>query len=211
MNTAALVQDFVNLMIIMDPPGLVPLFIGLTLGMNKADRQQTALLGSIVAFGIIAVFLLCGTALLHILGVTLDAFRVAGGILLFTLAFGMIFEKAPEREAKGADVAVSRDRIRNIAVFPLGMPLITGPGVLSASLPMASNNPGVIGMAANLAVAAIVVGCCYVCMLLASPIERLLGEAGRSIITKIFGILLAAMAAQFVIGGIANSFGLGPH
>ncbi|KAA6206667.1 MAG: MarC family protein [Candidatus Tokpelaia sp.] len=195
-------NDFVALVVITDPIGLIPIFLGLTVGMTKTDRQQTALIAAIISFVIIAIFVLGGIEVLAAMGISLDAFRVAGGILLFYIAFEMIFEKTPERRAKTAEIAVSRDHIRNIAAFPLAMPLIAGPGTLSASILMATKHSGFSGLAMSLGIVAIAVIICYICMLLATPIERVIGDTGRSIVAKLFGILLAAMAVQFVANGL---------
>jgi len=202
MTVTSWTNDFVALLVIIDPVGLVPIFLSLTIGMTKADRQQTALIASCISFAIIAVFVLGGTEVLAAMGISLDAFRVAGGILLFYIAFEMIFGKAPERRAKTAEIAVSRDHIRNIAAFPLAMPLIAGPGTLSASILMATKHSGFSGLLISMIIVAVAVFICYFFMLLATPIERLIGDTGRSIVAKLFGILLSAMAVQFVAGGL---------
>lgn len=202
MSVTNWINDFVAFLVITDPVGLLPVFLALTIGMNLAERAQTALIASLISFGLIVVFVLCGTGLLSALGISIDSFRVAGGILLFCIAFEMIFEKAPERRAKTAEIAVSRDHIHNIAAFPLAVPLIAGPGTLSASILMAGRHSGFSGQIMSLAIAALVLLICYIVMLLAVPIERLIGDTGRSIVAKLFGILLSAMAVQFVVDGL---------
>lgn len=195
-------NDFVTLFVATDPIGMVPIFLGLTVGMNELSRQQTALTASLISFAILALFVLGGKSVLNFMGISLDAFRAAGGILLFFIAFEMIFEKAPQRRAKTAEVAITRDHIRNIAAFPLAMPLIAGPGTLSVAILMASKHTSPGGIFMSLSMVALLMFLCYICMLAATPIERLIGDTGRSILSKLFGILLAAMSVQFAADGV---------
>ncbi len=112
---------FVTILVTIDPPGLAPLFLALTGGMNRSERQQVAIRSSVIGFGVLALFALAGAAILSVFGITLPAFRVAGGLLLFYIAFEMIFERRQERKEKSADTAVTKDHIRNIAAFPLAI------------------------------------------------------------------------------------------
>jgi len=202
----SLLNSFITLLVILDPPGLIPVFLGLTVGMNQNERRQTALTASFISFGILVVFALAGISILATLGISLGAFRIAGGILLFFIAFEMIFEKRAERKEKTIEVAITRDHIRNIAAFPLAMPLIAGPGTISATILMASKHHNLHGTMATLLVAGGAIFICYLFMLLASPIEKIIGGTGRSIVTRLFGVLLAALAVQFVADGIRTLF-----
>lgn len=203
MSVSDWLHNFVTLFVITDAPGLIPIFLGLTIGMNEKDRQQTALIAAVLSFCIIALFMIGGTALLKAMDISLSAFRVAGGILLFFIAFEMIFGNRTERKKQTVKTAISRDHIRNIAAFPLAMPLIAGPGTLSAAILMTGkHHADFAGMSINILTAALVIAVCYVFMLLATPIEKLIGDTGRSILAKLFGILLSAMAVQFVADGL---------
>jgi len=195
-------NEFVTLMVILDPPGLIPIFLGLTVGMNSSQQRQTALTASVIALCLLAVFALGGAQILAALGISTDAFRIAGGILLFYIAFEMIFEKRQERKQSTVKTALTRDNIRNIAAFPLAMPLIAGPGTISATVLMAGRHHDVRGILTTLFVLCLVILICYGVMLLASPIERLIGSTGRSILTRLFGVLLSAVAVQFVVNGL---------
>jgi len=197
---------FITLLVILDPPGLIPIFLGLTVGMNRSERRQTALTTSFISFSILALFAFAGLQILAILGISLGAFRIAGGILLFFIAFEMIFEKRMERKEKTVEIAITRDHIRNIAAFPLAMPLIAGPGTISATILMASHHHDLRGIITTLFVVIGAILICYLFMRLASPIEKLIGDTGRSIVTRLFGVLLAALAIQFVADGVRTLF-----
>ena len=129
-----LFNAFLTILVTIDPPGLAPLFLALTSGMNRHERNQVSIRASLIAFGILALFALAGATILSVFGITLPAFRVAGGLLLFFIAFEMIFEKRQDRKEKTAEVAITRDLIHNIAAFPLAIPLISGPGAISATV-----------------------------------------------------------------------------
>src|SRR6186997_3385863 len=120
----------VTLLVTLDPPALAPIFVSLTRGMNAAERRRVAVRASLIAFGILAFFGLGGEVLLRLLGVGLPAFRIAGGLLLFWIAFEMVFERSSDRKLHTAEVAITQDHIRNVAAFPLAMPLMAGPGAI---------------------------------------------------------------------------------
>ncbi|HCJ72925.1 MAG TPA: MarC family transcriptional regulator, partial [Agrobacterium sp.] len=126
-SSETLINALTTLLVTLDPPGLAPVFLALTAGMTRDQRSQVALRGSIIAFGILAVFALFGLAILNLLGISLGAFRIAGGLLLFWIAFEMIFEKRQERKEKTSEIAITKDHLHNLAVFPLALPLIAGP------------------------------------------------------------------------------------
>lgn len=207
-ETGLLLNALITLLVTIDPPGLVPIFLSLTDGMSRAERRSTAVTASIIAFFILIAFALAGAAILNGLGISLGAFQIAGGILLFAIAFEMIFEKRSERKEKSAKTAITKDHIRNIAAFPLALPMIAGPGSISATILMASKNPGFIGSIASTVVILGAMIACYAFMMLAHPIDRFLGDTGRTIVTRLFGVLLAALAVQFVANGIITLFKL---
>ena len=197
-----LLNAFVTLLVTIDPPGLAPLFLALTGGMNRAERFQVSLRASTIGFVVLAVFAVAGAAILSMFGITLPAFRVAGGLLLFWIAFEMIFERRQERKNRSADKAITIDHIRNIAAFPLAIPLIAGPGAISAAVLLSSAFDTALGTMILLAIIAFCVAITFVVLVLAERIDGFLGETGRSILTRLLGVILAALAVQFVADGV---------
>jgi multiple antibiotic resistance protein len=198
----SLFNAFVTMLVTIDPPGLAPLFLALTAGMNRAERMQVAMRASVIAFLVLALFAVAGAGILSVFGITLPAFRVAGGLLLFVIAFEMIFGRRQDRKERSAGLAVTTDHIRNIAAFPLAVPLIAGPGAISATVLLA---PRSAGIAATAALVAIVLACLLITLIVLALSERIdgfLGETGRSILTRLLGLILAALAVQFVADGI---------
>jgi multiple antibiotic resistance protein len=197
-----LISAFVTLFVTIDPPGLAPIFLGITAGMMRSERAQIAMRASLIAFGVLLLFTVTGTVLLDLFGITLDAFRIAGGLLLFHIAFEMIFEKRQERHEKSAERAVSVDRIRHIAVFPLAIPLIAGPGAISATILLSGTLSAPLQRLALILIIAINLGAAWLVFLAAERLDRLLGATGRIVLTRLLGIFLAALAVQFVIDGV---------
>jgi multiple antibiotic resistance protein len=197
--TAALVTMLVTL----DPPGLAPIFLSLTRGMSEGERKQVAIRASIIAFCIMAFFAVAGDVVLKALGVSLPAFRIAGGLLLFWIAFEMVFERRTERKQQTAETAITLDHIRNVAAFPLAIPLMAGPGALTAMILLAGRAHGDPLLLITLAViCGLVVLSCLLVFLSATPIAKLLGVTGNIVLTRLLGVILAALAVQFVIDGI---------
>jgi multiple antibiotic resistance protein len=197
-----ILNAFVTLMVTIDPPGLAPLFLALTTGMNRAERSQVALRSSLTAFIVLTVFAIAGAQILALFGITLGAFRIAGGLLLFWIAFEMIFERRNERKERSAEVAITKDHIRNIAAFPLAIPLIAGPGAISATILLAGTLSSATSRLALIGIILICIASCYAVFFLAERIDGFLGETGRSILTRLLGVILAALAVQFVADGI---------
>ena len=201
-NYDGLFNAFLTILVTIDPPGLAPLFIAVTRGMNRDERNQVSIRASVIAFGVMAVFAIAGATILSVFGITLPAFRVAGGFLLFFIAFEMIFEKRQDRKEKISDVAITKDLIHNIAAFPLAIPLIAGPGAISATVLLSGSFRGPAAQAALVGIIAICLVLTYLVFLLAERIDGILGATGRSILTRLLGVLLAALAVQFVADGI---------
>lgn len=198
----ALLNAFTTLLVTTDPPGLAPIFLGLTVGMTRAQRFQTALRGTLIAFAILAVFAMTGAGVLSVLGISLPAFRIAGGLLLFVIAFEMIFEKRQERKEKTSETAITKDHIHNLAVFPLAIPLISGPGSISATILLAGNFQAPLDRAQLIVVIAAVFIIIFAALVIADRIDRILGQTGRAILTRLLGVLLSALSVQFVIDGL---------
>lgn len=204
-----------TLLVILEPVGLVPVFLSVTSGMTVAARTRTALLASTLAGVILAGFALFGAVLLTQLGISLAAFRIAGGLLLFYTAFEMVFEKRAERRraAGGGDLGgrgtgeflarTGDDDVRRIAAVPLAVPLLAGPGAITAVILLAGKAPdGIAGQAVLIGMIAICCGICFAFFWAAQSVERLLGETGKIVLTRLFGVLLAALAVQFVADGV---------
>ena len=196
------VSAFVTLLIVLDPIGLAPSFIAVTHGMPRDARRQVAIRASIIAAVILAGAALGGDRLLGALGISLAAFRIAGGLLLFSIASEMVFGLRIQRQSATAEQALE-ERVRNIAAFPLAIPLMAGPGAITAMVLLAGRASGRLDMlAALIGVAVVVVGLCLIVFLTASRIEKLLGITGNVVLSRLLGVLLAALAVQFVADGV---------
>ncbi len=207
MTLDALLNAFVTLFVTIDPPGLAAMSLALTAGMNRQERGQVALRSVIIGTLILTVFMLAGSALLSALGITMPAFRVAGGLLLFYIAFEMVFEKRQSRHEEAAKRAITKDDIRNVAVFPLAVPLIAGPGAISASIILASEFADPLARLALFGILLSVSLILYLTLLLADRVNNLIGDTGRNIMTRLLGILLAALAVQFIADGAKSLAG----
>ncbi|SEE60540.1 multiple antibiotic resistance protein [Rhizobiales bacterium GAS191] len=199
-----------TLLVTLDPPGLAPIFISLTMGMVASERRQVALRACLIAFVIMTFFALGGGRILTVLGVGLPAFRIAGGLLLFWIAFEMVFEARTERKAETAQSAITIDHIRNVAAFPLAIPLLAGPGAITATILLAGragSDPRLLAILVAL-IGAVLAACALV-FLLAERISRLLGVTGNVVLSRLLGVILAALAVQFVIDGASAAFGRG--
>ncbi|MCP8893403.1 MarC family protein [Shinella daejeonensis] len=203
-----IVNATTTLLVTIDPPGLAPIFLGLTVGMTRAQRRLVALRGSIIAFCILAVFALTGSAVLSLLGISIGAFRIAGGLLLFWIAFEMIFERRNERKEKTSEVAITRDHMHNIAAFPLALPLIAGPGAISATILLAGSFPSALERLELIGVLAACIGILFLSLVIAERVDRFLGATGRAILTRLLGVILAALSVQFVVDGVRSAFSL---
>lgn len=197
-----LFNAFVTILVTIDPPGLAPLFLALTRGMSRQERHQVSIRASIIGFAVLALFAVAGAGILSVFGITLPAFRVAGGFLLFFIAFEMVFEKRQDRKEKISDVAITKDHIHNLAAFPLAIPLIAGPGAISATVLLSGTFQGAAAQASLVAIILVCLLLTYLVFLLADRIDGILGQTGRSILTRLLGVILAALAVQFVADGI---------
>jgi len=203
MATGFLKTAFVTMLVTIDPPGLAPVFIGLTLGMTKSVKREVALRATLIAFAILAAFAFGGAALMGALGISIPAFRIAGGLLLFYIAFEMIFELRSQRERELASDAVAIDHIRNLAAFPLAIPLMSGPGSITATMLLAGRAGGDwLALTGLMAIIAAVMGLCYLTFLMSERVSRLLGTTGNVVLSRMLGVVLAALAVQFVITGV---------
>jgi multiple antibiotic resistance protein len=197
-----LVSALVTLAVVVDPVGLVPTFLAVTHGLPQQARRQIAVRASIIAAVILAGTALLGNWLLRQLGITLPAFHIAGGLLLFAVASEMVFGVRTERQSKQAEDALE-EHVRNVAAFPLAIPLMAGPGAITATLLLAGQASGKpISLAILIAVVVVVCALCLGVFLLANRVDRLLGVTGNVVSSRLLGVLLAALAVQYVIDGV---------
>jgi multiple antibiotic resistance protein len=197
-----LVSAIVTLVVVVDPIGLVPIYLSVTHGLTPKLRRHVAFRASLIAAMILIAFALAGNWFLAQLAITLPAFRIAGGLLLFAVASEMVLGIRTERESKEAEQMLE-NHARNIAAFPLAIPLMAGPGAITATLLLSVRTAGdPVMLAWLIGVVVLVAAVCLVVFILAQPIERLLGTTGNIVLSRLLGILLAALAVQFVIDGV---------
>jgi multiple antibiotic resistance protein len=194
----------VTLLVTIDPPGNAPLFLGVTAGLSQAERFQVALRSTVTAFVILAVFVVAGSAILKTLGISIGAFRIAGGLLLFWIAFEMIFEKRLERKEQSLKKALTRDQISNIATFPLAIPIIAGPGSISAVVLLSSGYSGALEHLGLIAIVLLVMVIMFATMIIANRLDKFLGQTGQAVLMRLLGVLLAALSVQFVVDGVQS-------
>jgi multiple antibiotic resistance protein len=194
---ALLSSAFVTLFVVLDPPGLAPVFISLTGGMTPATKRTVAVEAALTALGVLVGALFFGLNILNMLGISLAAFRIAGGLLLFAIAFEMVFERRQERKNNSVTPRPSP------AVFPLAIPLMSGPGAIAAAVLLGGRANGdwlLLGLFAG--TIALVLALCLGVFLLSGQLERVLGERGQNVLGRLLGVLLAALAVQYVADGV---------
>lgn len=201
------IYAFVTFFVVLDPLGMGPIFVALTRGETADFRRRMAIRGTLIAAVILLVFAFAGDLLLKSLGVSIAAFRIAGGVLLFLISFDMLFARSTairrttEREDEEAEAK------HDISVFPLAIPLIAGPGGLTSTVLLmgrAGNDPLLIGVV--LGIMLLVLAIVLAVLLAADRFTKLLGETGTNVISRVLGIILAALAVQFVIDGLNEAF-----
>jgi multiple antibiotic resistance protein len=203
--SALFVSAFVTFLVVIDPPGCAPIFASLTSGTSATHRRATALRSVGIAAGILIFFGLFGEDLLHALGVSLTAFRIAGGILLFLIAIDMVFEKRTERRENRAE-EVSASHVDDISVFPMAIPMIAGPGSIASIMLMMARSEGMIESLIVLGALLLTLLLTLVALLLAGPLMRIMGNRMEAMLTRLLGVILAALAVQFVLDGLHRSF-----
>lgn len=203
MISADAITAFVTLFVIIDPIGLAPIFVALTAGIDARTRRKIALRAVLISFGLLLLFGYFGQALLSAVGIGMPAFRISGGILLFLIAVEMLFEKRTERREK--QVEDKEPAKADPSVFPLALPLLAGPGSMATIILLMENNRGdVAGQATLMAVTAFVLLIAYILFMSAGLIERMLGQTGVNVVSRVLGVLLAALSVQFVLDGLRD-------
>jgi multiple antibiotic resistance protein len=197
-----LISALVTLLVVVDPIGLVPSYLAVTHELPKRARRSVALRAAVITAAILAGSALAGDWLLRTLSIGLPAFRLAGGLLLFSIASEMVFGVRIERQSRQAEDAIE-EHVRNVAAFPLAIPLMAGPGAITATVLLAGRSEGdPVRLTILLAVIAFVAALCAAVFLLCTHIERLLGVTGNIVLSRLLGVLLAALAVQFVVDGV---------
>jgi multiple antibiotic resistance protein len=196
----------VTFLVIIDPPGCAPIFASLTRGTSAAHRRAMAIRSSLIAWAILMFFALLGKPMLQALGISLASFRIAGGIMLFFIALDMVFERRTERREKRAREIEETPEAEDISVFPMAIPMISGPGSIASAMLWVSRADNVAQIAVVLGAITVVILLTLVTLLAAGPLMRLIGDKVEAMITRVLGVILAALAAQFVIDGLKQSF-----
>ena len=200
------VSSFITFFVVIDPPGCAPIFAGLTAGAAPADRRAMAIRAVVVSAGILLLFALFGEGLLHGLGIELASFRIAGGIMLFLIALEMVFEKRTQRREDRA-AKVSAQEVEDVSIFPMAMPMIAGPGSIATVMLLMARSTGVERSAVVLAALGANLALMLASLLAAGPLMRVVGDRIEAVVTRLLGVLLAALAVQFVIDGVQQQLG----
>ena len=196
----------VTFLVVIDPPGCAPIFASLTKGVPARDRRLMAVRATIIGASILLFFAFFGEDLLRALGVSLSSFRIAGGIMLFLVALEMVFEKRTERRETRAQEVQETPEHEDITVFPMAIPMIAGPGSIASVMLLTARSEGLEQSLVVFAALGVTLLLTLATLLAAGPLMRLLGPRIEAMITRILGVILAALAAQFVVDGISRSF-----
>lgn len=199
---------FITLFVVIDPPGCAPIYAGLTKGATQGQRTSMALRASAIASVILLFFALLGEELLGALHIELDSFRIAGGFMLFWIAFEMVFEKRQQRREERANKVAATPEVEDVSVFPMAMPMLAGPGAIAAIMLLMNEADTPEDTLVVLAALGAVLLITAIALVTAGPLIKLLGDRVEAVITRLLGVLLAALAAQYVIDGLKGSFGI---
>lgn len=196
---------FLTLLVIIDPPGCAPIFASLTAGTDARHRRAMAIRSCLVAWSILLFFALLGEALLSHMGISLSAFRLAGGIMLFMIALDMVFERRTERREERAEEIKGTPEADDVSVFPMAIPMIAGPGSIASIMLLNARADGIGESLVVLGAMTAVIFLTLIALLAAGPLMRFIGPKLEAMITRILGVILAALATQFVLDGLERS------
>ncbi len=200
------ISAFITLFVVIDPPGCAPIYAGLTKGASAAQARNMALRATGIAAVILMIFAFFGEDLLGALHIELDSFRIAGGLMLFYIAFEMVFEKRTKRREERADKVSADPEIEDVSVFPMAMPMLAGPGAIAAIMLLMNEADTTAETIEVFAALGLVLAITAAALVAAGPLIRLLGDKVEAVITRLLGVLLAALAAQYVIDGLRGAF-----
>ena len=203
---ALFVSAFITLFVVIDPPGCAPIYASLTRGVSAQHRRAMALRAVLIAAAILLVFALWGKQLLHTLGIELNSFRIAGGIMLFMIALDMVFEKRTQRREDRAQKILETPEVEDVSVFPMAMPMIAGPGTITTVMLLMARADGVEERLVVLGAIGANLLLMIVALFSAGALMAVLGQKIEAVITRLLGVLLAALAVQFVIDGLQANF-----
>jgi multiple antibiotic resistance protein len=204
--TELFISALVTFFVVIDPPGCAPIYASLTATAPEAARRSMAIRSVLVAAGILLFFAVLGEDLLGAMGISLDAFRIAGGIMLFLIALDMVFEKRTERRSNRAEDVKAQETHDDVSIFPMAIPMIAGPGSIASVMLLTAKARGIEESLIVLGALATVLAGTMLALLLAGPLMKLLGYKMEAMITRLLGVILAALAAQFVIDGVNAAF-----
>jgi|TARA_B100000035_G_scaffold314054_1_gene329281 multiple antibiotic resistance protein len=204
-----LLENTILLFVAVDPIALVPIFASLTQGLNKDDIKKIYIQATIVSFFVLSLFYIFGTAILDLMGISMSSFKIIGGLFLVAIAFQMVLEQRQTRRQNTAEVALDDESIQSLAIFPLAIPLIAGPGAMTTALLIAENNArNTTEILINFIPILIIIILVAFAMWLSASLSKKVGPTIIIVVQKIFGILLGALAIEFVVAGIIESFKL---
>ncbi len=206
--TELFISALISFFVLIDPPGCAPIFAGLTDGATQRERRSMAIRAVLIAGAILLGFGLVGQPLLGALGISMDAFRIAGGVMLFAIAIEMVYDRRTVRREERAEAARADPKVEDISVFPMAIPMIAGPGSIASIMLAMSRAPSLGAQAMVLLALALVLALTLVALLAAGPVMRVLGDKVEAAVTRLLGVILAALAAQFIIDGIRGAFSL---
>lgn len=200
--TELFLSAFAMLFVVIDPIGSAPIYASMTTQASARQRRDMAIRAVVISTLILVVFALFGKRLLDLLAISLDSFRIAGGIMLFLIALEMVFERRTRRREDRAQKIIETPEVEDVSVFPMAMPMIAGPGSIATMMLLISRAEGTLATLAVLAALAAAQVLMLACLLAAGPLMGVLGTKLEAVITRVLGVLLAALAVQFVIDGI---------
>ena len=207
--TDQLLENTILLFVAVDPIALIPIFASLTKGLKNQEIKKIYIQATFVSLIILSLFWLFGETVLNLMGISMSSFRIIGGLFLIAIAFQMVFEQRQDRRQNTAEVAMDDSSIQSIAIFPLSIPLIAGPGAMTAALLLAENRTyEPVDFILNFLPILVVVLMAGIAMWLSAQLSKRLGPTIITVVEKIFGILLGALAIEFVVVGIIESFNL---
>ena len=207
--TDQLLENTILLFVAVDPIALIPIFASLTKGLKNQEIKKVYIQATFVSLIILSLFWLFGETVLNLMGISMSSFRIIGGLFLIAIAFQMVFEQRQDRRQNTAEVALDDSSIESIAIFPLSIPLIAGPGAMTAALLLAENRTyEPVDFILNFLPILVVVLMAGIAMWLSAQLSKRLGPTIITVVEKIFGILLGALAIEFVVAGIIESFNL---
>ena len=207
--TSTFLNNFLLIFVAIDPFALIPIFAGITHGLKKNEIKRIYLRATIISFIILFFFSLLGQSLLNVMGININSFKIIGGLFLIFIAFEMVFEKRDERRQNLADSAIDEVSAISLATFPLAIPLIAGPGSITITMLIAEKSgPALVSKMINFLPVMLSVILAGICMWLSSKLVEIISISLLGVIQRVFGLLLGALAIEYVISGIKNIFGL---